>query len=507
MENESLWMGTAASQSFPCFKEDTRCEVAVVGAGLTGITTALLLGKAGMDVVVLEADTVGSGTSGRTTAKITMQHGLCYQSLSEHRAQCYMQANAAGASLIESLIGENNITCDYQKQPAYVYTLEESQISRIEKEMLAYEKLGLPGRITTQTGLPFNVKAAIIMDDQAQFHPLKYLYALAKLASDAGVKICEHSRVLGMDREDDCVLHTPNGHLTANTVVLATNYPLIEFPGHFFLRLHQERSYIISTDAGGMDVHGMYITAEDPIRSVRMQTLDGKAQLLLGGYGHRTGKEDKTGDSYHHLEDFLHAEFKKASSKPDYRWAAQDCAPLDGMPYVGAAHADAPRIYIAAGFNKWGMTNSAAAAAMIADNIAGTTRVDKEVAEAFSPLRFKPGASAIELAKQAGEVISAFTAGYAGLPIGSYDDVMPGDGAVLRVEGDAQAVYRDESGNLYAYQGSCTHLGCPLEYNKVENSFDCRCHGSRFGVDGQVLTGPAKKPLERVEIKEERLPN
>lgn len=503
MENESLWMGTASAQSYPCFKEDMHCEVAIVGAGLTGITTALLLAKAGIDVVVLEADTVGSGTSGRTTAKVTIQHGLCYQSLTEHRAQCYAQANTAGAALISSLIGEYHIDCDYEKQPSYVYTLDENQISRIEKEMLAYEKLGLAGRITTQTGLPFDVKSAIILDDQAQFHPLKYLYSLAKVASASGVQIFEHTRVLGMDRAESCVLHTPNGRLTANTVVLATNYPLIEFPGHFFLRLHQERSYIISTDASGVNVKGMYITAEDPVRSVRMHTLDGKMQLLLGGYGHRTGKEDQAGNSYDHLDLFLHADFKQASQKPDYRWSAQDCAPLDNMPYVGAAHANSPRVYIASGFNKWGMTNSAAAAAMITDSIAGTTRIDKETAAAFSPLRFKPGASALELAKQAGEVLSAFTFGYAGLPLGSYDDVKPGEGAVLRIDGSAQAVYRDKSGNLYAYQGNCTHLGCPLEYNELDKSFDCRCHGSRFGVDGQVLTGPAKKSLERIETKEE----
>ena len=504
MENESLWMGTASQQGFKCYKGDMRCDVAIVGAGLTGITTALLLGKAGMDVIVLEADTVGSGTSGRTTAKISLQHGLCYQSLTQHRAECYTKANAAGAALISSLIEEHGIACDYEKQPAYVYTLEDNQISRIEKEMAAYEKLGLPGRITTQTDLPFKVKSAIIMDDQAQFHPLKYLYALAQAASTMGVRIYEHSRVLGMDRgEDSCELHTPNGHLTANTVVLATNYPLIEFPGHFFLRLHQERSYIISADADNTKVTGMYISAEDPVHSVRMHTSGDKKQLLLGGFGHRTGKEDNVGDSYHHLKDFLHADFKQASPTPSYEWSAQDCQPLDNMPYVGAAHAEAPRVYVATGFDKWGMTNSAAAAAMITDSIAGTTRVDKEAAAAFSPLRFKPGASALELAKQAGEVLSAFTVGYVGLPVGSYDDVRPGEGAVMRIAGDAQAVYRDESGKLYAYQGNCTHLRCPLEFNAVEKSFDCRCHGSRFGVDGQVLTGPAKKPLERIDTKED----
>ena len=229
------------------------------------------------------------------------------------------------------------------------------------------------------------------MDDQAQFHPLKYLYALAQAAAGEGARIFEHSRVLGIDRDDACVLHTENGHLTAQTLVLATNYPLIEFPGHFFLRLHQERSYIISTDAIGTEVDGMYISAEEPIHSVRTHTSDGKTQLLLGGYGHRTGKEDEAGDGYGHLENFLHADFSQASPSPGFRWSAQDCAPLDGMPYVGAAHERAPRVYVATGYDKWGMTNSAAAALMIADNITGSTRIDLETAEAFSPAAVQAG--------------------------------------------------------------------------------------------------------------------
>lgn len=502
MENESLWMNTASLHGFPCFPGDMRCGVAVVGAGLTGITTALLLGKAGLDVVVLEADTVGFGTSGRTTAKVTLQHGLHLQTLTDNRAQSYYQANAAGTKLIETLIGEHNIACDYETQPAYVYTLDETEIDRIEKEMRAYEKLGIQGRIVSETKLPYRVKSAIVMDNQAQFHPLKYLYALSQAAKTAGVKIYEHTRVLGIDREDACVLHTMGGRLIADTVVLATNYPLIEFPGHFFLRLHQERSYIISTDAAKTDLYGMYISAEDPAHSVRMHTSNGRTMLLLGGFGHRTGKEDKAGDSFDRLEEFLHADFKHASPKPDYHWAAQDCAPLDGMPYVGAVQTKAPCVYVAAGYNKWGMTNSAAAAAMIADSITGTTRVNKEIANMFSPLRFKPGASAKELFVQAGEVVSAFTVGNADIPSGSYEDIGPKEGAVLRINGEAQAVYRDDSGRIYAYAGHCTHMKCPLEYNATEKSFDCRCHGSRFGMDGQVLTGPAKEPLSRVDTED-----
>ena len=503
MKNESLWMATAASHGFPCFSGTMSCSVAVVGAGLTGVTTALLLAKAGMDVVVVEADTVGCGTSGRTTAKITVQHGLCYHDLSDHRAQCYASANIAGAALIEALIREHGIACDYERVPSSVYTQDDALLDAFEKEQAVCTQLNMPCHMADKIGLPFPVKAALVMDGQAQFHPLKYLYTLADAAAAAGAKIFEHTRVTGIDREDACVLHTANGSITAHMLVLATNYPLIEFPGHFFLRLHQERSYIISAPANNANGGGMYISAEEPIHSVRMHTSNGKTQLLLGGFGHRTGKEDDGGDAYVHLEDFLRADFPQASREPSYRWSAQDCVPLDGMPYVGAAHDKAPRVYVATGYNKWGMTNSAAAAAMIADSITGSTHIEKETAAAFSPQRFKPAASAKNFFVQAGETASALTAGYVCMPTGSYDDVRPGEGAVLRIDGDVQAVYRDAQGTLYAYQGSCTHLGCPLEYNAAETSFDCRCHGSRFGVDGQVITGPAKKPLARIDVREE----
>ncbi len=503
MENRSIWQADTVWHGFPCLTGDIKCEVAVVGAGMTGITTALLLAQAGMDVAVLEADAVGCGTSGRTTAKITIQHGLCYQGLSEQRAECYMRANAAGAALIEALIREHAIQCDYEKQSSCVYSRGGEDESALDKELDAYEKLGLKASISIRTGLPFPVKAALTLDNQAQFHPLKYLYALADAAAAAGAQCFERTRVTGFERDDTCVLHTPGGQVTASTVIFATNYPLIEFPGHFFLRLHQERSYIISADAGALSLAGMYISAEEPVHSVRAARMGRHTHLLLGGFGHRTGKEDDVGDSYSLLGRFLQEDFPQAGQEPQYQWSAQDCQPLDGMPYVGAVHTETPRVYVATGYNKWGMTNSAAAAAMLSDSIAGSTRIDRETAEAFSPLRFTPCASAKNFFMQAGESAGAFTAGYIGLPRGRYEDIASGEGAVLRVEGDAQAVYRDEAGKLHAFQGSCTHLGCPLEYNALEKSFDCRCHGSRFGVDGQVLTGPAKKPLPRIDTGDE----
>ena len=221
-------------------------------------------------------------------------------------------------------------------------------------------------------------------------------------------------------------------------------------------------------------------------------------RLILVGNGHK--KADGNGcDSFEHLEDFLQEEFREADKSPSYRWSAQDCVTLDGMPYIGAIFGKNPNAYVATGFAKWGITNSAAAAMMLADDIVGTSFFSKQIREQFDPMRFTPGASAKNFVAQSGDVISAFTAGNARIPSGNYSDLEKGQGAVLRIDGKAQALYRDEDGNLLAYKAHCTHMGCPLEYNEAERSFDCPCHGSRFSVQGEVLNGPAKYPLEKIE--------
>ena len=499
MKDMSYWMDTASRKPSPAFAGEEECDVAVVGAGITGISTAVLLVRRGIRVIVLEADRAGSGTTGSTTAKITIQHGLKYHTMPEDKALAYAEANKAGLKTIRAWIDEYKMDCDFSKTASYVYTRDPGKTEDIEQELRAYERLELGGRLVSKTGLPFDVESAIVIENQARFHPMKYLYGLIDIFLQNGGRIYEHSKVLQIDQKECCIIQTSEGRLTANAVVLATNYPLMDFPGLYFMKLHQERSYIISADAKSMDVQGMYINAGQPVQSIRMHDADGAGQLLLGGFGHRTAEEDDHESGYQSLSAFLQTDFKAANPSPAYGWSAQDCVPLDGMPYIGRAAKDMPNVFVATGYAKWGMTNSAAAAVMLTDMISQTDTLDPEIRKQFDPGRFTPGASAKNFFIQGAKTIQAFTAGNLKIPVGSIDNIAPGKGAVLRIGGKAQAVYKDKTGRVYRFGAHCTHMGCPLEYNEADQSFDCPCHGSRFSMHGDVLEGPAQLPLKKIE--------
>ncbi len=497
MNRLSYWMDTAAAPEFLPLSGDVKCDVVIVGAGITGITSALLLANTGADVIVLEASTVGSGTTGYTTAKVTVQHGLKLQTLAANKREAYAKANDLGLQKVAAFVRDYNIDCDFEITPAYVYTRDENDLHFLEKEMREYEKLSIKGSIVEEAGLPFDVKGALVMETQAQFHPLKYLYALTNELVKKGGRVFEKSRAIDFERQDKCVVKTESGSVTAKAAVLATNYPLVDFPGLFFIKLHQERTYIICTDSNGVNVSGMYINIHEPVNSLRMHYSDSANKLLLAGHGHRTAKEDEDDTSYDHLREFLRADFKGASPEPSHEWSAQDCFTLDKMPYVGPIFSKNPNVYVAAGYEKWGMTNGTAAAMMICDHAAGTTSLPREIREKFQPIRITP-ASAISFFGQAGTALKSYTLDNILMPVGDYEDLASGQGAVMRVNGKARSVYRDESGELHKFSAHCTHMGCTLEYNEAEKSFDCKCHGSRFSVLGEVLDGPAKQPLEKI---------
>lgn len=501
-ENPSYWRVPAFRPALPELRGDERCGVAIVGGGLTGITLAALLSERGADAAVVEADALGAGTTGGTTGKITLQHGLKYhalaQALGADNARLYARANQAGFDLIAGFVKTLHMDCDYTPSEAYVYTEDDGDVAALEKELKALDALGLEAFYREDCGLPFPIRAAVSVKDQAHFHPMKYLHALAAHAISKGCRIYEHSQVVSVERGSGCTLKTANGGtLRAQTVVLATNYPIKDMPGFYFARLHQERSYIVCADAPGIDVRGMYINVRPPVHSFRMHNAQ-KPRLLAGGYGHKTGHQGE-GGSYTRLRALLKDRFPEGCA-PIAQWSAQDTVTLDGVPYAGTLSRETPDIFIATGYAKWGMTNSAACALLLAESITDTGGMRDEAA-LFSPHRFTPGASAKSFLVQSLDIAKSFTAGNLSIPFGDVQAVPGGEGKIMGADHDAVAVYKDEAGDVHVYSAHCTHMKCPLAYNAEEKSFDCPCHGSRFAMDGSVLNGPAPRPLKRRDVR------
>jgi glycine/D-amino acid oxidase-like deaminating enzyme/nitrite reductase/ring-hydroxylating ferredoxin subunit len=497
VRSASYWVETGPEQpSYPTLDKDTSADVVVIGGGIVGITTALLLAEAGADVVLLEANQLARGVSGHTTAKVSSQHGLKYHSLQSDfgldGARAYAQANEAALAWVAERVDRHGIDCDFRRLPAYAYVTSQSKRSQVEDEVAAAQAAGLPASLVDSTPLPYPVAAAVRFDDQAEFHVRKYLLALAARLADQGGRIHERSHAVEVDVDEDCVVKTPGGRVTAGKAVVATHYPFLD-RSLAFARVQAQRSYALVCRISGSPPPGMYISGDSPTRSVRAVPLDGEELLLVGGEGHKTGTGGDTSDRYRRLEQFAREHWDVQSV--EYRWSSQDNTTIDGVPYIGRLTPREDRVLMATGLAKWGMTGGTAAASILADLVRGH---DNPWAQLFDPARIKPKAGAAKLLKENAEVGLHFV----GDPLtqrGSrpIDDLRPGEGGIVSHGGEKVAGYRDEDGELVAVSTRCTHLGCQVNWNDAERSWDCPCHGSRFAPTGEVLHGPAVHQLER----------
>jgi glycine/D-amino acid oxidase-like deaminating enzyme/nitrite reductase/ring-hydroxylating ferredoxin subunit len=483
----SLWVRTTGAPTFGVLEGDTTAEVAVVGAGIAGLSVARMLAGAGARVAVVEAGPVCAGVTAYTTAKVTALHTLIYASLRSsfgaERTAAYAAANQAAVAALGDLVAADGISCDLEPAPAFTYTVDPQQVQAIEAEVEAAREAGLAASFTTETELPYPVEAAIRVPDQAQVHPRKLCLGLAEAIVAAGGAIYEHTRALELDGGN--VLHTDRGTITADHVVVATHIPFVD-SGGYFGRMEPKRSYALAARVQGERPRGMYISADEPTRSVR-STADG--WLILGGEGHKVGHDDDTTQRYAALEAWAAEHFGGAI---EHRWSAQDYAPADGLPFVGPlpGHDGA---FVATGFGKWGMSNGVASALILSDLVQGRPN---PWAEAFDSTRIAPAQSAKDVVTANVDVAKRFVGDrLAGLRSPDADELAPGTGGIVSLDGDTVAAFRDDDGTLHAISPTCTHLGCRVSFNTAERSWDCPCHGSRFDVDGHVLQGPATKDL------------
>jgi len=475
----SIWLDLEQPEH-PRLEGNVTADVCVIGGGIVGVTTALLLHEAGARVVLIDANRVGHGVTGHTTAKVSSQHGLIYSQLrSKHgadAARAYGAANEGALAWIRDRVEADGIDCDFRVRPSYVY----GDASKVVKEADAAADAGLPAFAVSETPLPYEVPAAVRFDGQAEFHPHKYLLALASRLPE----IYEHTHAVQVG---DAV-RTPGGRITAEHTIVATHYP---FPDRSlaFARVHPQRSYAIVCRIAGEPPEGMFISADSPTRSVRAVG----DLLLVGGEGHRTGTGGDTEERYAALEAFAREHWDVRSV--DYRWSSQDNVSVDGLPLIGRMTPFEPRVLMATGFAKWGMTNGTGAALLLSDLVLGR---ENPYASLFDPTRLNPRASAVKLVTENAVAGVRFVADRLSKPgARGIGDLARGEGDIVRHRGEKVAAYRDDDGVVTAVSPVCTHLGCQVNFNRAERSWDCPCHGSRFAVDGSVLQGPAVHRLER----------
>lgn len=424
----SIWSETAERPSFPSLSETKSTDVLIIGGGIAGILCAHSLKHAGIDCILVEADEICSGITQDTTAKITLSHGLLYDKMirrfGEDKARLYADAQSTAIKEYARLC--RDIDCDFERKDSYVYSLDNRK--KIEQEADALKSLGVKAEVSNAGELPFPVAGAVRVGDQAQFHPLKFLYAIAK-----DLPIYEHTKVINLIPHKAVTNHEA---ITFLKLIVATHFPIYNKHGAYFLKLYQHRSYVLALkDAPKMN--GMYVDECDTGMSFRTYG----DLLFLGGGGHRTGKR---GGCWQELEAFAKEHYPHA--KTVTKWATQDCMTLDGIPYIGQYSKSTPDTFVATGFNKWGMTNAMVASHILCDLV---QKKENPYADIFSPSR-----------------------------------------TVLRPQLAVNA-WESAVGLLTPTAPRCPHLGCALKYNRAEHTWDCPCHGSRFTEDGELINNPA----------------
>jgi glycine/D-amino acid oxidase-like deaminating enzyme/nitrite reductase/ring-hydroxylating ferredoxin subunit len=486
--------------AFNQLNEDKTVDVAIIGAGITGITAAYLLAKEGVKVAVIEAGGVLNGTTGHTTAKLTAQHGIIYDELISHfgedKAKLYYQSASEAIKFVEAVIKEKGIDCDFSHQDAYTYAVTEEYAEKLETEWAAYQRLGIDGELVGNIPFDIQIKNALLMRSQAQYHPLKFLRGLLEEAVNAGCTVYENTTATDIEDDDSSQpkVVTKNGHrISCRHVIIASHFPFYDKPGLYFARMYADRSYAIGIKTDKPYPGGMYISADSPTRSIRYTPIAGGNLLILGGENHKTGQGVDTLSHYLALETFAKEVFDL--SEYHYRWSAQDLVTLDNVPYIGPITAAKEHILVATGYKKWGMTTGILAARLLSDYILNRDNPYKEL---YSPSRFDADPDIKSIITTNADVAKHLIKGKLEYVPTGVGDLNNGEGSVVIHNGKRAGAYKDENGKLYIVDTTCTHLGCECEWNHAEKSWDCPCHGSRFSYAGDVIEGPAKKALNNV---------
>lgn len=498
---QSFWRDSVSLPTFPKLDQSIKTDVAIVGAGITGITAAYLLSKHNLHVTLIDANTLLNGTTGHTTAKITAQHGLIYDEFINHfgleKTKLYYEAQKEASEFIQKQINDLKIQCSFQQEDAYIYTNADEYIVKLENEKKAYDELGIASELSDTMPLDLPVKSVLRMKNQGQFHPLSYLKTLVEETVQNGASFYENTVAVDIEYTKDPAIITNDGHrIISKYVIVASHFPFYDLTNSsYFARIYPERAYVVAGESNQTFPGGMYISAEEPTRSIRITEHNGKDLWLVSGENHKTGQGKSTMLHYEALQTFAKEQF--SINDIQYRWSAQDLTTLDKMPYIGRITKSEHNVLVATGYRKWGMTNGTIAAKLLTDII---LQKDSPYADVFTPSRFKADPSIKKLIQTNTDVAKHLVKGKFQLEERPIDELSDDDATITRIDGKRVGVYKDQNSKLHIVDTTCTHMGCEVSWNSGDRTWDCPCHGSRFTIDGDVIEGPAKKPLQKLKI-------
>ncbi|MDQ3187243.1 MAG: FAD-dependent oxidoreductase [Pseudomonadota bacterium] len=499
--SRSVWMTTALPQ-FPAMQEKLETEICVIGGGIAGLTTAYLLSREDKTVVLIEAGKIGEGETGRTTAHFFPPDDRYFEieeDFGTDKAQLVAESFQQATALVESIVGKEKIDCEFERLNGYLFSLTLDGYANLDKEFDAARRAGVEIHKRERVpGLSFNTGPCLEFSNQAQFHPLKYLNGLIEAFQRNGGNIYTGTRALDISRHDKILtVNTESGTITAQAIVVATNTP---FNDRVVMHTKQAayRTYVLGVRVRKGSVPRILLWDNgDPYYYVRL-TSDGKSEheiLVVGGADHKVGQDEHPTHRYDELEKWTRQHYPMAESV-DFKWSGQIMEPADGVGYMGRNPMDDKDVYVITGDSGNGMTHCTAGAILVTDLIMGR---NNSWLDLYDPAR-KAIHGMSEFLKELGNVVVQYGDWVKGGDVDSSEQISPGEGAILRQGGKRIAIYRDDEGKIHSLSAACTHLGCVVSWNAAEKSWDCPCHGSRFSVNGQVLHGPAAKPLEPIQL-------
>lgn len=541
---KSYWIDSVkANKKYKELVENIKTDICIIGGGLAGVTTAYNLSKYKIRTVLIDKERIGNQASGNSTAKITSQHGLMYKYLvdskGENFARKYYEANENAIRNIGSIIQKENIDCDFERQPSYVFTQKVQEVQKIKDEVNAVnsfggratlveakdiginkidgveyvensqEKLKIDGNNIEKENLnidrdivkeemkhilPIKALVGIRFDNQAQFNPYKYITSLAKICSNTGVKIYENSKAVDVDTDDDgyYIVSLESGYkIKAKYLIITTKYPIVNIPGLYFMKMYQSTTYVVAMQTKQRLFEGMYINSEDPTISLRTAKFGNDYLLIVAGFDNRTGAGIDVSNSYKYLEEIARNIYPEGQIK--YHWNTEDCITLDKIPYIGEYSKMWNNCYVATGFNKWGMTTSNIAAGIITDKIMGEKN---EYEDIFKSTRLEPVKNIKEVTNMIKESINSLIIKKLEIPQEEANQIQSGEGKIVEINSQKIGIYKDSEGNIYKVNPVCKHLGCELSWNNLDKTWDCPCHGSRYDYKGNLIYGPSVKNLD-----------